>query len=359
MMFGVDGWLEVEVELLDGAPAREVREAEPGVEPALPGGGGFLGDERGEELEAVLALVTVGEAGEDLGGPVELEVAEVILDRFDQCRRAHQPPPKHSQPDETGSCVTVCGPFGIPGVIRVRADRAEHGQIRCVDVVVPGAELEHSRRLGDDLDVVDRTQVSAVAAKGDRLGRGAMFGYPLRIRSGRRDVVNGDELTAQAQLERVAGALAACAISLWMRREVRQVGIMKTLGARSSQIAGQYLALMTPLVFVAVAFAFPIGTALGRWVVRYHETILNIDIADWRVPRTLVFQEIIFALGIPLLAMGLPIMRAARISPRQAIQDPGIVAPRGPIAVTSRLIKLPGTGDNLPRSGAPFAVLGD
>ena len=139
-----------------------------------------------------------------------------------------------------------------------------------------------------------------------------------------------------------SAALAACAISLWMRREVRQVGIMKTLGARSSQIAGQYLALVTPLVFVAVAFAFPIGTALGRWVVRYHETILNIDIADWRVPRTLVFQEIIFALGIPLLAMGLPIMRAARISPRQAIQDPGIVAPRGPIAVTSRLIKLPG-----------------
>jgi putative ABC transport system permease protein len=34
-----------------------------------------------------------------------------------------------------------------------------------------------------------------------------------------------------------SATLAACVISLWMRREVRQVGIMKTLGARSGQLA--------------------------------------------------------------------------------------------------------------------------
>src|SRR3954453_21394371 len=40
--------------------------------------------------------------------------------------------------------------------------------------------------------------------------------------------------------------------------------------------------------------------------------------------------------------MAFPIWRAARMNPRQAIQDPGIVAPRGPIAITSRLIRMPG-----------------
>jgi putative ABC transport system permease protein len=139
-----------------------------------------------------------------------------------------------------------------------------------------------------------------------------------------------------------SATLAACVISLWMRREVRQVGIMKTLGARSWQLARQYLALVAPLVLFAVALALPIGTAIGRWVVKYHETMLNIDVADWSVPRPLVLQELIFALGVPLVAMAVPIVRAARISPRQAIQDPGIVAPRGPIAFTSRLIKMPG-----------------
>jgi putative ABC transport system permease protein len=70
--------------------------------------------------------------------------------------------------------------------------------------------------------------------------------------------------------------------------------------------------------------------------------MLNIDVADWSVPRALVWQELIFALGVPLLAMAVPILRAARMSPRQAIQDPGIVAPRGPIALTSRVITMPG-----------------
>ena len=139
-----------------------------------------------------------------------------------------------------------------------------------------------------------------------------------------------------------SATLAAWMISLWMKREVRQVGIMKTLGARSSQLAWQYLALVAPLIFLAVALAIPIGTAVGRWVVKYHETMLNIDISDWAVPRSLAVEELLLALGIPFLAMGMPIVRAARSSVRRAIQDPGIIAPRGPIAFTSRLIKMPG-----------------
>jgi len=123
---------------------------------------------------------------------------------------------------------------------------------------------------------------------------------------------------------------------------VRQVGIMKTLGARSFQLAWQYLALVAPLILLATALALPVGTAIGRWVVQYHKTMLNIDVADWTVPRSLALGEVLFALGIPFLAMALPIVRAARTSVRKAIQDPGIIAPRGPIRLTSRLIKMPG-----------------
>ena len=139
-----------------------------------------------------------------------------------------------------------------------------------------------------------------------------------------------------------SATLAACVISLWMRREVRQVGIMKTLGARSGQLASQYLALVAPVILVAVAIAWPLGTAVARWVVRYHQTMLNLDVANWSVPRGLIFNELAVAIGVPLLAMALPIIRAARLSPRRAIQDPGILAPRGPIALTSRFIKMPG-----------------
>ncbi len=139
-----------------------------------------------------------------------------------------------------------------------------------------------------------------------------------------------------------SATLAAFVISVWMKREVRHVGIMKTLGARSFQLAWQYLALVAPLIVFATALALPIGTdagPLGRPVSQ--------DDAEYRRRRldgspSLALAEILFALIIPFLAMALPIVRAARISVRRAIQDPGIIAPRGPIRLTSRLIKLPG-----------------
>jgi putative ABC transport system permease protein len=173
---------------------------------------------------------------------------------------------------------------------------------------------------------------------------------PLRV-----DVLNNTHphamlMTAMLRvLEVLAGiaficsaTLAACVISLWMRREVRQVGVMKTLGARSGQLAFQYLTLVAPLVLIAVVLAFPIGTAVGRWVVKYHQTMLNIDVADASVPIGLTLKELAIALIVPFVAMALPISRAARMSPRRAIQDPGIIAPRGPTAITSRLIRMPG-----------------
>jgi putative ABC transport system permease protein len=76
--------------------------------------------------------------------------------------------------------------------------------------------------------------------------------------------------------------------------------------------------------------------------VKYYETSLNIDVANWSVPTNLILKEALFALGIPIVAMAMPIIRAARMSARQAIQEPGIVAPAGPIRATAKLITMPG-----------------
>ncbi len=139
-----------------------------------------------------------------------------------------------------------------------------------------------------------------------------------------------------------SAALAGYMVSAWMRREVRQVGIMKTLGARWHQIAAQYLALVAPTVLVAIAVALPLGTLIGRAVVRYYAVALNIDVVDWQAPQALLLQEIAFALCIPLIAMILPIVRAARLSPQVAIHDAGIAALPGAGRLAARLIKFPG-----------------
>jgi putative ABC transport system permease protein len=137
-----------------------------------------------------------------------------------------------------------------------------------------------------------------------------------------------------------SAALAAYIISLWTKREVRQVGIMKAIGARFGQVALQYLALIAPLIVVSVIIALPIGTLLTRALVRHYQTSLNIDVANWSAPGSLVLAEVLLAIAIPLVAMAFPIVRAARISARDAVHDAGIVPPVG--ARASRLVRLPG-----------------
>ena len=139
-----------------------------------------------------------------------------------------------------------------------------------------------------------------------------------------------------------SAALAAFAISLWMKREVRSVGIMKTIGARSHQIAGQYLVLVGLLVVASICVGLPVGGWLGRALTLYYEASLNIDVVNRSVPAALRLGELLCALGIPFFAMAVPIVRAARMTAREAIHDPGITAQTAPRPLTARLLVLPG-----------------
>ena len=82
--FAVDGWLELVVEVVDGAPVREPRVAQPGGEASVAVGGGLLGDQSGEELDVgpVVGAGLLGEGGEHAGSGVQFEVAEVGFDLF-------------------------------------------------------------------------------------------------------------------------------------------------------------------------------------------------------------------------------------------------------------------------------------
>lgn len=228
-------------------------------------------------------------------------------------------------------------------------DRMIYGYITPANAMLLGQKAELDQLL---VKLKSRGSMSEVSEFADDLSgwlkaRGTA---PLRVDALSNTHPHAALMTAMLRvLEVLAGlafvcsaTLAACVISLWMRREIRQVGIMKTLGARTWQLSRQYFALVAPLVLFSVVLALPLGSAIGRWVVKYHQTMLNIDVANWTVPRVLVIEELLVALSVPLLAMAVPILRAIRCSPRQAIQDPGIIAPRGPIAFTSRLIKMPG-----------------
>ena len=139
-----------------------------------------------------------------------------------------------------------------------------------------------------------------------------------------------------------SAALAGYMVAAWMRREIRQVGIMKTLGAQSMQIACQSLWLVTPVTLLSAGVGLMVGAALARAMVRQYSVTLNIDIALWAVPHDLLWKEVVLAIGVPLLAMALPIARAARMTALSAIQDAGITPPPSVGRWASLLLKVPG-----------------
>ena len=126
-----------------------------------------------------------------------------------------------------------------------------------------------------------------------------------------------------------SAAWAAYMLALWLRREVRVIGILKTLGARSHQVAAQYLALVAPLALLCAALSLPLGAWLGQQLISYHQVSLNIDLADASPPAALRRLELLLALGLPLLAVAAPVWRATRLTPRQAISDAGVSLPAG------------------------------
>jgi putative ABC transport system permease protein len=128
----------------------------------------------------------------------------------------------------------------------------------------------------------------------------------------------------------------------WMRREQRIVGIMKAVGARWHQIAMQYLLLAVPLVLITLALALPAGDLLGRALVRYYAYSLNIDVAQSQAPQFVWQLAAVLALGIPLLAMTLPILRASLMTAYAAIQDPGIAPLNVAGRIAARFIHWPG-----------------
>jgi putative ABC transport system permease protein len=139
-----------------------------------------------------------------------------------------------------------------------------------------------------------------------------------------------------------SAALAGYMVAAWMRREIRQVGIMKTLGAQSMQIARQSLWLVTPIVLLAAGMGMVLGAALARAMVQQYAVTLNIDVVMAQVPHDLLWEEILLAVGAPLLAMALPIMRAARMTALAAMQEVGITPPPSLGRWASLLLRVPG-----------------
>lgn len=122
----------------------------------------------------------------------------------------------------------------------------------------------------------------------------------------------------------LSGVLVINLISAMLVGQVREIGIMKALGARPEQIAAMYLAVALLLGVVACAISLPVAAVLGRAYAQLTANLLNFDISGFAIPNWSFALQLAVGILLPVAAAAVPVTRGSRIAVGEALRDFGI-----------------------------------
>jgi putative ABC transport system permease protein len=121
----------------------------------------------------------------------------------------------------------------------------------------------------------------------------------------------------------LSGILTAAMIGGLLAQQIRQIGIMKAIGARSSQITSLYLVLILFIGLVAVVIGIPPGILAGRGFSRVVGQLLNFTLYSEAIPTWVFVVQILMGILVPLLVTLNPILRTTRTTVRETLNDYG------------------------------------
>ncbi len=124
----------------------------------------------------------------------------------------------------------------------------------------------------------------------------------------------------------LSGLLVVNTMQALLTQQVRQMGIMKAVGARNNQIMGIYCGMVVAFGVLALTIAIPLGALGARGLTQFMANLLNFNLEGLSIPPKVVGMEVAIGLAVPLLAALYPIITAARITPREAMSDYGLAS---------------------------------
>ncbi|MCS6774700.1 MAG: FtsX-like permease family protein [Anaerolineae bacterium] len=107
-------------------------------------------------------------------------------------------------------------------------------------------------------------------------------------------------------------------------QQIKQIGIMKSIGGRTDQITSLYLTTVAVFGVLALLIAVPLGSLGALWLVGFVANLLNFDVLTRTPPLDVLLLEIAVGLLLPLLASLAPVLTGARITVREAITSTGL-----------------------------------
>ena len=123
----------------------------------------------------------------------------------------------------------------------------------------------------------------------------------------------------------LSGVLVVNLLTALMASQVRQIGMMKAIGATRWQIARIYLGQAWLLGIAAVVLALPPGMLGARALCRYLAVFLNFDVSSFAVPFWVYALVALVGLVTPLLAAAYPVAKGSALTVSAALADFGVV----------------------------------
>ncbi len=104
-------------------------------------------------------------------------------------------------------------------------------------------------------------------------------------------------------------------------QHLRQIGVMKLVGARSLQILGMYLLLILLYGIIGLIIAVPLGALAGYELAQLMAFFMKANLQGFRVIPVAVVIQIMIALIVPLVAGFFPVNSGSKITVRRAISN--------------------------------------
>lgn len=122
----------------------------------------------------------------------------------------------------------------------------------------------------------------------------------------------------------LSGFLVVNTINALMSQHVRQIGIMKAVGARNSQITRMYMALVVIFGVLALLVAVPLAALATSQTAQLLAGFLNTTFPPYSLPPAVLGVEVVIGLVVPLLAALWPVIKGTHITVREALSDYGV-----------------------------------
>lgn len=228
--------------------------------------------------------------------------------------------------------IVISGTVHDPGLAPAWQERMGYAYVTRATIARLGEPAAlHELRIALAAPSADRASIEAVA---ENLAQGLnAAGHEvrqLRIPPPGKHPHQPQMVTVLLMLGAFAGTtlalsaiLVATNLAAILARQVREIGVMKTVGARSSQIAGIYFALVIAVALASLLVAVPGGVLVARAFSSAVAKMLNLELTSKAIPAWVFAAQAGAGVLVPLLLATIPIRRATSATVRATLEQHG------------------------------------